>query len=93
MMRVTLNEESQPQFRYEFRGRHLREGDLVDGVWRSQFVHDAVVVRPNCPEYGYDLLRNMDYQVEVKAGVRKLLLRRSNISNVRRPYRMGDWAI
>jgi hypothetical protein len=47
-MRVTLNEESQPRFQYEFRGGQLREGDVVDGVWRSQFVYDAVVVRPDC---------------------------------------------
>ena len=81
-----------PAFRYKFAGRELREGDIVDGVWRSQFIHDAEVVRPNCLEFGYDGLRNMDYHVEVRVGSHNLFVNRSDISNVRRPYRTGDWA-
>ena len=36
------------KFQYAFNGRDLREGDVIDGVWRTQFIYDAVVVRPNC---------------------------------------------
>lgn len=81
-----------PPFRYEFKGRSLREGDVVDGTWQNQFIYDAEVVRPNCLEFGYDGLRGMDYQVEVRAGSANLFLNRSDIFNVRRPYRIGDWA-
>lgn len=79
-------------FHYKFIGRELREGDIVDGAWRSQFIYDAKVLRPNCLELGYDVMRGMDYQVEVKAGSHHLFVNRSDISNVRRPYRTGDWA-
>jgi hypothetical protein len=81
-----------PPFYYEFKGRELREGDVVDGVWQSQFVYEAEVMRPNCLEFGYDSLRGMDYRVEVRAGSARLLLNRSDIFNVHRPYRTGDWA-
>lgn len=79
-------------FHYEFKGKELREADIVDGTWRHQFIYDAEVIRPNCLEFGYDGLRNMDYQVEVKAGSISLFLNRSDIFNVRRPYKTGDWA-
>ena len=79
-------------FYYEFKGSNLREGDLVDGVWQSQFIYEAEVIRPNCLEFGYDVLRGMDYQVEVRAGGLSLFLRRSDVFNVRRPYKTGDWA-
>lgn len=81
-----------PPFHYEFTGRELREGDVVDGVWQSQFIYEAEVVRPNCLEFGYDGLRNMDYRVKVRAGSKDLFLNRSDIFNVRRPYKTGDWA-
>ena len=80
------------KFQYAFNGRDLREGDVIDGVWRTQFIYDAVVVRPNCFEYGYDLMRNGDYQVQVKVGSHTFIVNRSDISNVRRPYQIGDWA-
>lgn len=80
------------KFHYEFAGRKLREGDIVDGRWQSQFIYDAEVLRPNCLEFGYDGQRNMDYSVEVRAGSATLFVNRSDIFNVRRPYRTGDWA-
>lgn len=86
-----IRPEHVPRFHYKFTGRNLREGDIVDGVWQSQFIYDVEVVRPNCLEFGYDGLRNADYQVEVRAGSANLFLNRSDISNVRRPYRAGDW--
>ena len=84
--------DTRPRFEYKFHGKELREGDIIDGVWQTQFIYDAVVVRPNCLEYGYDGMRNMDYQVEVKAGSANLFVRRSDLFNVRRPYQIGDWA-
>lgn len=79
-------------FYYEFKGRKLREGDLVDGVYQTQFVYEVEVVRPNCLEFGYNNLRDGDYRVEVKTGNANLFLNRSDVFNVRRPYRTGDWA-
>jgi len=83
---------SSTEFHYEFAGRKLREGAIVDGAWRNQFIYDAEVVRPNCLEVGYDALRNMDYTVEIRAGSASLFVNRSDIFKVRRPYRAGDWA-
>jgi len=80
-----------PRFYYEHAGKNLREGDLVDGVWQSQFIYEAEVMRPNCLEFGYDALRNMDYLVEVRSGSWRLHLNRSDIFNIRRPYKIGDW--
>lgn len=79
-------------FQYKFTGRSLRQGDLVDGAYRNQFIYDATVIRPQCLEYGYDDLNDRGYMVEVRAGKYDLLLRRGDISNVRRPYQVGDWA-
>jgi hypothetical protein len=95
-MRVTLNEQSHavvaPAFQYKVMSRELRVGDIVDGIWRNQFVYDVEVIRPNCLEYGYDGLRGGDYQVEVRIGMITTTLYRNDISNVRRPYQCGDWA-
>lgn len=33
----------QPLFHYEFKGKELREGDIVDGTWRNQFIYEAMV--------------------------------------------------
>jgi hypothetical protein len=89
-----IRPEYTPRFHYKFTGKALREGDIVDGVHEStrQFIYDAEVIRPNCLEFGYDRLRNMDYRVEVRVGDVCLFLNRNDISNVRRPYRIGDWA-
>ncbi len=87
-----IRPEHVPRFHYKFTGRKLRQGDIVDGVWQSQFVYDAEVIHPNCLEFGINALRNMDYRVEVRADSAYLLLNRSDIFNVRRPYKTGDWA-
>lgn len=94
-MRVTLNEQSlsdTPSFRYQFTGRELRVGDIVDCLWRQWLVSDVEVVRPQCWEYGYDGLRGGDYQVEVRIGMITSTVYRNDISNVRRSYQCGDWA-
>jgi hypothetical protein len=91
-LRGDLPSKREPRFHYKFKGRKLREGDIVDGVWQGHFIYDAKVIRPTCLEFGYDALRAMDYKVEVGAGTEYLLLKRSDIFNVRRPYKTGDWA-
>lgn len=78
-----------PRFLYPVTSRLLHRDDTVDGVYGSQFIYDCTVIKPECLEYGYN--NNGDYKVEVKAGNLKLLLARSDISNVRRPYQPGDW--
>lgn len=79
-----------PSFEFEFRGRNLREGDVVDSVYRNQFIYDAIVIRPECPEYGYDG-ETRDYKVEVRVGSHRLVVKRGDIMAVRRPYQTGDW--
>lgn len=80
-----------PQFFYRVMERELRIGDVVDGIYRSQAVYDATVIRPECLEYGRDGLNYGNYTVEVTVGTHSLLLERNTISNVRRAYQPGDW--
>lgn len=97
-MRVTLNEEGQtPCFRYKTECRELREGDMVDGQnaitvcgsTTAHFIHDVVVLKPQCFEYGY--MGDGDYFVEVRVRHVRVLVRRSDVSNIRRIYQPGDW--
>ncbi len=90
MAKVTLNEESQasPRFLYRFEGQSLRFGDIVDV---SRFTNDATVLRPCCLECGYDA--KGDYWVELRAGILRFTVKRSEIYNVRRTYQSGDWAL
>lgn len=81
-----------PKFGYEFKGERLREGDVVVGLCEGRLIDRATVVRPECPEFGFDQLRGGDYRVQVKSGNVKLLMNRSHIVYVLRPYQAGDWA-